>query len=113
MECCCLNKENTERAKKLEFGFIDWIKTLISWTRSYHKTYDVEPCLYFTGESYEINSPLLVTCNYHMTVFLLWRILKGRNVRILVIDTKGINVWCSSGKGQFSASEIINQLAKY
>lgn len=30
-----------------------------------------------------------------------------------MIDTKGINVWCSSGKGQFSSREIIKQLARY
>jgi hypothetical protein len=113
MDCCCSCIAKKENIMKLEFSFIDWIKTLISWIFSYRKTYDVEPGLYFTGKEYDINSPLLVTCNYHMTVFLLWRILKGRNVRILVIDTKGINVWCSSGKGQFSAKVIIDQLAKY
>ena len=113
MDCCCACTEEKKSIKKLEFRFIDWLKTFISWIRSYHKTYDIEPGLYYTGKEYEINSPLLVTCNYHMTVFLLWRILKGRNVRILVIDTKGINVWCSSGKGQFSAGLIINHLAKF
>ena len=113
MDCCCTCNEEKGLIKKIEFGFTDWIKTGISWLRSYRKTYDIEPGLYFTGKEYDINSPLLLTCNYHMTVFLLWRILKGRNVRILVIDTKGINVWCSSGKGQFSSKVIIDQLAKY
>jgi len=113
MDCCCSCNDEKDLFRKLEFGFSDWIKALISWTRSYRKTYDIKPGLYFTGKEYDINSPLLVTCNYHMTVFLVWRILKSRNVRILVIDTKGINVWCSSGKGQFSSKVIIDQLAKY
>ncbi|MCF7920464.1 MAG: hypothetical protein K9N06_11190 [Candidatus Cloacimonetes bacterium] len=112
MGCCCSDtcKANPQ---KLEFGLIDWLKALISWIRSYRKTYEVEPGLYYTGDKYEIRAPMLVTCNYHMTVFLLWRVLKGREVRILVLNTHGINVWCSSGKGRFSAQEIIKQLARY
>ena len=113
MNCCSACNEDKGHIKKLGFGIADWIKALISWVRSYRQTYDIDPSLYFTGKEYDINSPLLITCNYHMTVFLLWRILKGRNVRILVIDTKGINVWCSSGKGQFSSKVIVDQLAKY
>lgn len=113
MGCSCSGNEKKEKPKRLEFGFIDWIKAFISWILAYRKTFDIKPGLYFTGNEYDVNSSMLVTCNYHMTVFLLWRILKRRNVRILVIDTKGINVWCSSGKGQFSSREIIKQLARY
>jgi hypothetical protein len=99
--------------EQIRFYFIDYLKVLCSWIRAFRKTFIVEPGLYFTGDKYEIDTPLLVTCNYHMTVFILWRVLKGRNVRILVIDTKGINVWCSSGKGQFSTGNIIFQLKRY
>jgi hypothetical protein len=113
LECCCEPVVEKGRPKRLKFAFIDWIRSFISWVLSYRKTYEIEPGLYFTGEEYDINSPMLVTCNYHMTVFLLWRIIKRRNVRILVLNTKGINVWCSSGKGQFSADEIIGQLSRY
>ena len=80
---------------------------------SFKRTFIFDPGLYFTGSNYDINTPLLVTCNYHMTVFILWRILRLRNVRLLVIDTEGINVWCSSGKGKFSADEILKQLRRY
>jgi len=113
MGCKCSNNEKEGKPEKLEFGLVDWIKAFISWMRSYRKTYSIEPGLYYTGQEYNNKTPLLVTCNYHMTVFLLWRILKNRNVRLLVIDTKGINVWCSAGKGQFSSSRILDQLAKY
>ena len=81
--------------------------------RAFRKTFIIEPGLYYTGEDYNIASPLLVTCNYHMTVFWLWRVLRKRSVRILVIDTKGINVWCSASKGQFSAGNIVRQLKRY
>ena len=101
------------KPKQIKFYFIDYLKVLYSWIRAFRKTFVIEPGLYYTGEKYNIDSPLLVTCNYHMTVFWLWRVLKKRSVRLLVIDTKGINVWCSAGKGQFSAGNIIRQLNRY
>ena len=99
--------------EQIKFYFIDYLKVFYSWIRAFRKTFVIEPGLYYTGEDYNIDSPLLVTCNYHMTVFWLWRVLKKRSVRILVIDTNGINVWCSAGKGQFSAGNIIRQLKRY
>jgi acetyl-CoA decarbonylase/synthase complex subunit gamma len=32
--------------------------------------------------------------------------LPGRNAWILVLDTKGINVWCAAGKGTFGTEEL-------
>ncbi len=108
---CCNNSQIAPQ--RLLFGLIDYFKVIFSWLFAFKRTFIIEPGLYFTGEKYNIDSPLLVTCNYHMTVFVLWRILKRRDARILVIDTQGINVWCSSGKGQFSANEIMKQLNRY
>ena len=101
------------KPEQIKFYFIDYLKVFYSWIRAFRKTFVIEPGLYYTGEKYNIDSPLLVTCNYHMTVFWLWRFLKKRSVRLLVIDTKGINVWCSAGKGQFSAGNIVKQLNRY
>lgn len=56
------------------------------------------------------SSPVLVTANYKLTFDKLRIELGGMNLWILVIDTKGINVWCSAGKGTFSASEIMNKI---
>ena len=116
MQCCaddCCSVQAGALPRKLSFGFIDYLRVLFSWIFSFRRTYIFEPGLYFTGNKYDINAPLLVTCNYHMTVFILWRVLKSRDVRLLVIDTEGINVWCSSGKGKFSAGEIQKQLQRY
>lgn len=99
--------------KKLGFSGIDYLKALHSWLRAFRSIHRIDPGLYYTGEKYDIDTPLLVSCNYHMTVFLLWRILRRRSVRLLVIDTHGINVWCSSGKGQFSAETILAQVQRY
>lgn len=117
MECfendCCCNPGSAARPRKLSFNPSDYIRVLISWMFAFRRTFLAEPGLYYTGEAYNINSPLLVTCNYHMTVFLLWRILHNRDIRLLVIDTEGINVWCSSGKGRFCAKEILKQINSY
>ncbi|OGL50500.1 MAG: hypothetical protein A2161_19290 [Candidatus Schekmanbacteria bacterium RBG_13_48_7] len=29
----------------------------------------------------------------------------------MVLDTKGVNVWCSAGKGTFGTNEIINRIS--
>ncbi|MFC2077027.1 mercury methylation corrinoid protein HgcA [candidate division KSB1 bacterium] len=68
-------------------------------------SYRVEPWLYAVG-SPDADSPVLVSANYKMSFDALRSNLKGRDLWILVIDTKGINVWCAAGKGTFSAAEI-------
>jgi acetyl-CoA decarbonylase/synthase complex subunit gamma len=37
--------------------------------------------------------------------------LPGRNGWILVLDTKGINVWCAAGKGTFGTEEIVQRIS--
>src|SRR4030042_4579571 len=97
---CCSNDPCI--IKKLDFNFLDMLKSFYCLLFAFKNKFIITPGLYYTGDEYDINSPMLVTCNYHLTVHLLWNIIKNRKLRILVIDTKGINVWCSSGKGQFS-----------
>jgi hypothetical protein len=36
--------------------------------------------------------------------------IKGINAFILVLDTKGINVWCAAGKGSFGTDELVNRI---
>jgi hypothetical protein len=38
--------------------------------------------------------------------------LKGQDAWILVLDTKGINVWCAAGKGTFGTAELVSRIAK-
>jgi acetyl-CoA decarbonylase/synthase complex subunit gamma len=42
----------------------------------------------------------------------LREVLGGRDHWILVLDTKGINVWCAAGKGTFGTAELIERLRK-
>ena len=69
----------------------------------------VEPGLYAVGEPTE-DSPVLVSANYKMSFDVLRKELGGKNVWILVLDTKGINVWCAAGKGTFGTDEIVKQI---
>jgi len=73
--------------------------------------YRVDPGLYAVGEP-DSSSPVLVTANYKLTFDKLRSELKEISAWILVIDTEGINVWCSAGKGKFCNSEILKQVEK-
>jgi hypothetical protein len=71
--------------------------------------YMVDPGLYALGNPGN-NSPVLVTANYKMSFDYLRRELPGRTAWILVLDTKGINVWCAAGKGTFGTMELIKRI---
>src|SRR5512145_386610 len=71
--------------------------------------YAVDPGLYALGAPDE-QSPVLVTANYKMSFDVLRRALPGRNAWILVLDTKGINVWCAAGKGTFGTQELLRRI---
>jgi hypothetical protein len=69
------------------------------------RDYRVSPGLYAVGSPGE-ESPVLVTANYKLTFDVLRVELKNLDVWILVLDTKGINVWCAAGKGTFGTDEV-------
>jgi hypothetical protein len=71
--------------------------------------YAIDPGLYALGNPNN-NSPVLVTANYKMSFDCLRKALPGRDVWILVLDTKGINVWCAAGKGTFGTDELIRKI---
>lgn len=73
--------------------------------------YSIAPGLYAIGTP-SGDSPVLVTANYKMTFDILRRDMYGHDAWILVIDTKGINVWCAAGKGTFSTDEIVRQVER-
>jgi acetyl-CoA decarbonylase/synthase complex subunit gamma len=71
--------------------------------------YIVDPGLYALGRPDE-KSPVLVTASYKMSFDRLRKALPGRNAWILVLDTKGINVWCAAGKGTFGTEELVARI---
>ena len=71
--------------------------------------YTVDPGLYALDRPDE-TSPVLVTANYKMSFDRLRKALSGRSAWILVLDTKGINVWCAAGKGTFGTEELVARI---
>ncbi len=72
----------------------------------YHRMdHKVEPGLYRLGDP-DRSSPVFVTSNYKLSFDALRSNLKGVPSYLLVLDTKGINVWCAAGKGSFGTDEI-------
>src|SRR5512142_76864 len=71
--------------------------------------YRVDPGLYEVG-SPGPDSDVFVTANYKLSFDNLRKNLSGINGWILVLDTKGINVWCAAGKGTFGTRELVNRI---
>ncbi len=71
--------------------------------------YKIDPGLYALGHP-DNKSPVLVTANYKLSFDHLRKALPEQNMWILVLDTKGINVWCAAGKGTFGTEELINRI---
>ncbi len=87
----------------------DQLGTIGARTGFHRNNYKVTPGLYCTGEP-DKNSPVLVTANYKLSFDALRKELGSQSSWILVVDTRGINVWCAGGKGTFSAEEIAYQV---
>lgn len=51
--------------------------------------------------------PVVLTCNYGLTVRRVLRALRGLDAYVLVAPTKGINVWCAAAGGYFTAHQVI------
>jgi acetyl-CoA decarbonylase/synthase complex subunit gamma len=69
----------------------------------------VDPGLYALGNPRE-ESPALATANYKMSFDALRRALPGLEAWILVLETRGINVWCAAGKGTFGTEELVGRI---
>jgi len=54
------------------------------------------------------NSPVFLTCNYHLTVERVKRVLKGIDCYLLIANSKGINVWCASTGGLLADHDVIS-----
>lgn len=121
-ECCC-GETTSERwmtgIVKTPSGDVPHVSTKLafadvlgSWKARWgigRMDYTVEPGLYCVGNP-SPESPVLVTANYKMTFDRLRMELSGVDAWILVLDTDGINVWCSAGKGTFGTEEIARRV---
>jgi hypothetical protein len=74
--------------------------------------YSVPPGLYALGRAGP-DSPVFVSANYRLSFDHLRRELGGPGIAgawILVLDTRGINVWCAAGAGFFCSEELVLRL---
>jgi len=71
--------------------------------------YMVDPGIYALGEP-DAGSPVLVSANYKLTFDTLRKNIPGLNCWLLILDTKGVNVWCAAGKGTFGTDELVKRI---
>lgn len=93
-------------------GFLnraDTLGAIRSRTSAYRMSYTVPPGLYAIGQP-TAESPVVVTANYKLTFDDVRDALWRTDAWILVLDTKGINVWCAAGKGTFSTDELAGRI---
>ena len=85
-----------------------WGAVKVRWSLGRFK-YRVTPGIYAVGNPGR-DSLVFVTGNYKLSFDHLRRALKGIDGWILVIETKGINVWCAAGKGTFGTKEVVRRI---
>lgn len=92
-----------------EWNSTDFWETIkVRWSIGRMK-YKVKQGLYAVGNPNETSS-IFVTANYKLSFDHLRRALQGMNAWVLVLDTKGINVWCAAGKGTFGTKELVYRI---
>ncbi len=85
-----------------------WSHIKVRWGVGRTKS-KVEPGIYAVGNPDE-DSIVLVSANYKLSFDTLRKELTDLDAWILVLDTKGINVWCAAGKGTFGTDELVHRI---
>jgi len=92
---------------RLNFSdFVGRIRARIGILRD---SYRVAPGLYGVGNPGQ-DSPVLATANYKLTFDALRKELNGVDAWVLVLDTRGINVWCASAHQTFGTEELVSRV---
>ena len=55
-------------------------------------------------------SPVLLTCNYALTVERVVRALSGQDCYLLAANSRGVNVWCAAAGGLFTHHDVVSAL---
>jgi hypothetical protein len=115
--CCCAAIEEIKPGSLQEIHSttphltagdrIDHILARLGINRTGHR---VESGLYRLGSPTD-ESPVFVSANYTLSFDALRSALNDADAWILVLDTKGINVWCAAGKGTFGTDELVDRMA--
>jgi hypothetical protein len=95
------------------------VETKLTWSDYYgtvkvrwgigRDNYRVTPGMYKVGKP-DNASDVFVSANYKLSFDALRQSLASLNAWILVIDTKGVNVWCAAGKGIFGTDNVVRSI---
>lgn len=94
---------------KTTLSIRDYISTILVRSNIGRNDYTIAPGIYAVGNPDE-NANVLVTANYKLSFDHVRKTLKGIDAFILVLDTRGINVWCAAGKKTFGTEELVNRI---
>jgi NAD-dependent dihydropyrimidine dehydrogenase PreA subunit len=56
------------------------------------------------------NAPVLLTCNFRLTVERVRRALEGTDAYLLVANSRGVNVWCAATGGLLTNHDVVSVL---
>ncbi len=90
----------------------DWRDTFGAWRVRWgigRMRYTVAPRLYAVGRPGP-DAPVFASANYKLSFDHLRRALAGMDGWVLVLDTRGVNVWCAAGKGTFGTAELVRRI---
>ena len=88
-------------ANRFDHALLRW-----GYRRGDHR---VQPGLYRLGNPTK-ESPVFASANLSLSFDIVRSVLRGFDAWILVLDTKGINVWCAAGKGTFGTAELVRRI---
>ncbi|MBI2400560.1 MAG: acetyl-CoA synthase subunit gamma [Deltaproteobacteria bacterium] len=108
---CCPSEPTTSNVFKTDsvLTLKDHLAHLRCRVGAYRAKYMVKPGLYALGNPGK-ESDVFVTANYGLSFDKLRSALIDTDAWILVLDTKGINVWCAAGKGTFGTEELVKKI---
>ena len=106
---CCSGSSGNVPVVSTTLSFNDHIGAFKARWGIGRMDYTVEPGLYAVGNP-DNESPVLVSANYKLTFDTVRKNLIGLDCWLLILDTKGINVWCAAGKGTFGTDELVNRI---
>lgn len=108
---CCMNNNTPSviRSTNGDLTFTHHLDHFLARWGVNRMEHRVEPGLYRLGKPTP-DSPVFASANYTLSFDALRSALAGVDAWILVLDTKGINVWCAAGKGTFGTDELVSRI---
>lgn len=104
-----LSRVTAPRAVNSAWSWSDRLGAVRARLGAFRMNYRISPGLYALNNP-ESDAPVIITSNYKLTFDIVRRDLAGKAAWLVIIDTKGINVWCAAGKGTFSTEEVARRI---